>query len=390
MFKNIKIAVIYDWFDKWGGVERILQIFHQMLPQADFYTSYFDPAGAYWAKKFPLKTSFLQNLPSFIKKNRVLSLPFYPYVFESINFNQYHLVISITSSFAKGIITKPGTKHICYLLTPTRYLWLYPHLYLDNKIKKLLGSIVLEKLRNWDFIAAQRPDSIISISKTVAKRCKKYYKRNSQVVYPPFDFSYWKKLKLKSPKNQKQGLYRLWKEKLKPSYRENIRDFFLVVSRLEPYKKVDLVIKAFEKLPKENLIIVGKGSQWKKLQKLSSENIFFLNHINDQQLALLYQRAKALIIAQEEDFGYTALEGQFFGCPVIAYKKGGVTETIIEGKTGLFFLNQDYQSLQKAIENFHTISYNLKQSTVNHGGKNVIKYNRLRFKNEFFSKLKLL
>ena len=163
-----KIAVVYDWLDKWGGVERVLLTLHEMFPRAIFYTSYYNSEQAAWAKDLRIRTSFIQKLPDFIRGSRLISFPFYPYAFETFDFSDFNLVISVTSAFAKSIISKPGTRHICYLLTPMRYLWSHPKDYFANKFLNSLISPYLANLRNWDFIAAQRPDKIISISRTVS------------------------------------------------------------------------------------------------------------------------------------------------------------------------------------------------------------------------------
>lgn len=362
----MKTAIVYDWIDKWGGVERVLLTMAKMFPEADFYTSYYDPEAAPWAKNLKIKTSFIQQLPDFIKKNRVLSIPFYPYAFESFNFSDYDLAISVSSSFAKSIVTKPGTLHICYLLTPTRYFWLNTETYLDNPFKQL-GKIHLKKYQEWDYVAAQRPEHIISISKTVQQRVKKFYKRNSEVIYPPFDVEYWEKIK---------------QEALK--VRQKDSKFFIVVSRLEPYKKIDLVINVFNKL-KNRLVIVGKGTQMSKLKRLAGNNIEFISNLSDVELAKLYTSAEALIMPQEEEFGYVSLEAQILGCPVIAYKKGGATETILENKTGVFFDQQTVKSLANAVARFTKIEYNLRKSAIEYGKINVQKFSFQKFENMFKS-----
>lgn len=360
----MKTAIVYDWIDKWGGIERVLLTMAEMYPKADFFTSYFNPETAPWAKNLNIKTSFIQRLPNFVKKNRILSLPFYPYAFELFNFSNYDFVISVSSSFAKSIITKPNTLHICYLLTPTRYFWLDTETYLDNPLKQL-GKIRLEKYKEWDYAAAQRPDHIISISKAVEQRVKKFYKRNSKVIYPPFDVESWEKIQ---------------KETLKVRRKDS--KFFIVVSRLEPYKKVDLAINVFNKL-KDKLVIVGKGTQMSKLKRLAGNNIEFFSDLSDVELAKLYNNADALIMPQEEEFGYIALEAQFFGCPVIAYKKGGATETILENKTGVFFGQQTAKSLANAVARFIKIEYNLRKTTKEYGQENLERFSRKTFENMF-------
>ncbi|GAB4219069.1 MAG: glycosyltransferase family 4 protein [Candidatus Microgenomates bacterium] len=363
MLTNKKIAIVYDWFDKWGGVERILLILKKIFPQAVFFTSYFDKKKASWANKFNIKTSFLQNFPNFLRTSRILSIPFYPFVFETFDFSKYDLVISITSSFAKSVITHPKTKHICYLLTPTRFLWSHEKDYFKNK--NFFINNYLNYLKKWDLIVSKRPDKMISISKTVQKRCQKYYKIKSDLIYPPFDDEYWAKIKLK-----------IKKQKLKIKIKD--KNFFLIVSRLEPYKKIDFVIKAFNNL-NENLVIIGDGSQEKKLKKIANKNIIFFSRLTDEELAYFYLNAKTLIMPQNEDFGYVSLESQFFNCPVIAYKQGGALETVIENKTGIFFEKQNETSLIKTIERFNEIKYNLKKTISIYSSKNLERFSKEKF-----------
>jgi len=306
-----KIAIVYDWMDKWGGVERVLLTFHEMFPEADFFTSYFDNKKAGWARNLKIKTSFIQQIPNFIKQNRIFSVPFYPFAFESFDFREYDIVISVTSSYAKSIITQPKTKHICYLLTPTRFLWSHERDYFKNKLIKDLVDGYLYSLKEWDKIASQRPDKIITISETVKDRCKRYYGISSKVIYPPFDVDYWQEIKSKIQN---------YKSQINTKYKILNTRYFLIVSRLESYKKVDLVIKVFNKLNK-NLIVVGEGAEENYLKKISEKNINFLSKLSDQELGVLYSKAEALIMPQEEDFGYVSLEAQFFGCPVIFFRK---------------------------------------------------------------------
>ena len=354
-----RIAIVYDWMDSWGGVERMLLVLHEMFPEAQWYTSYVNREKAPWVTILPkIHTSFIQNLPSYIKTKRILSLPLYPSAFENIDLRGYDLVISVSSSFAKSVITHPGTKHICILLTPTRWLWSQEKNYMKEipalggmtfgkaEMTELFVRPFINHLKKWDFVASQRPDKIISISKAVADRCKTYYHRESEVLYPPFDYEYWRNIKSKN------------------SNRSRIlsNDYFLVVSRLEPYKKVDLVIETFRRFPKKRLIIVGTGTQFTKLKSIAGENIHFIQHATDAELGQLYADSQALIMPQEEDFGYVALEAQFFGCPVIAYGKGGSLETVVKGKTGLFFSQQSSQSLGDTVAQFERRKYNLGDS----------------------------
>ncbi len=326
----MRVALVYDWLDSWGGAERLLLNLAKIFPQAPVYTSLYRPKKASFAKNFPkIKTSFLQKF-SFLG-HRLLA-PLMPLAFESFNFDNFDLVISITSFAAKGLITKPGTKHLCYLLTPTRFLW-FPNLYQNQKIPRPIKNY----LKSWDKIAAQRPDKIIAISQTVQERCQKIYKRDCPVIYPPLDKKF------------------LFSNKRKKERKE--ADFFLVVSRLERQKRVDLAIKAFNDLGWP-LVIIGTGSQKKKLKKMAKKNVKFLGRVSDQELVNYYQQTQALIFPQEEDFGLVVLEALSQKTPIIAYRAGGAMETVQEGKTGLFFYPQNRAILKKTLLKYHKNDYN--------------------------------
>lgn len=344
----MKTAIVYDWMDSWGGVERMLLVLHEAFPHADWYTSFVDPEKANWIpdqiRNDKLKTSFMQKLPLFIKKNRIFSLPFFPFAFEGFNLSLYDLVISVTSSFAKGIITKPHTKHICILLTPTRWLWGGHDAYTGkfSHAKKILSAPLMSSMRTWDYLAAQRPDEIIAISQTVADRCRRYYQRPATVLYPPFHATYWADLVGKHHTHA-------------ASYQHG---YYLVVSRLVPYKKVDLAIDAFNKMPDKQLVIIGSGPLSTRLRARAGNTIQWYESVSDNELAQWYRHAKGLIVPQEEDFGYVALEAHACGCPVIAFGSGGLTEIVREGKTGRFFHEQTADALREAVEDFERSAYN--------------------------------
>ena len=265
-------------------------------------------------------------------------------------------MISITSEAAKGIVTKPKTFHLCYCLTPTRYLWSGYQDYFQNKAFRFLTKPIISYLRYWDRIASQRPDIYLAISKNIKKRIKKYYHRDSKVIYPPIDIQKWN-LPAESEREKKE-------------------DYFLVVSRLVKYKKVDLVIKVFNKLGLP-LKIVGIGNQERKLKRLARKNIEFLGQLTDKQLLGYYQKSQAVIFPQEEDFGLVPLEGQACGRPVIAYRKGGALETVIEGKTGLFFGSQTQKALIKVVRKFALIKFSPQACR-----QNAERFNQERFKRE--------
>ncbi|MBI1863408.1 glycosyltransferase [Candidatus Microgenomates bacterium] len=358
----MKTAVVYDWIDKSGGVERVLPVFAEMFPDADFYTSYYNPDTTPWAKHLKIKTSFIQKFPPGARASRIISLPFYKYAFESFDFTGYDLVISVTSSFAKGVLTKPETKHVCYLLTPTRYVWGQTADYVNPWLRFLVQPTIT-KLRKWDFIAAQRPNKLIAISELVARRAATYYRRDAPVIYPPFDLSRWDTLRTD---NADRDL--------------PIHDvgYYLFVGRLEPYKRIDLLINVFNKLHYP-LIIVGSGSQEFLLKRQAHENIVFISNISDQKLVEYYEKARALIMPQEEEFGYTAIEAQYVGTPVISYRQSGVAETIIEGKTGIFFENQTPADLYNAIARFEKIEYNIKSLSRKSGLEQVKRFEKQKF-----------
>ncbi len=345
--KKQKIAIVYDWVDKFGGVERLLLILHRMYPNAPLYTSIYDKRSARWARKIKVRTSFMQRLPRFITKRRIFSLPFFPLAFWSLDLSKYDTIISISSAFAKGVRTTKKQHHISIVLTPPRYLWSHVYSYLPSSFFRKNELLTLA-FRWWDHRTAQRPDTLLSISQRVQKRVKKYYSRNSELLYPPFDVKYWrsvqsavKKLRLPSP----------------PLYFIPSTPYYLVVSRLEPYKNIELVLETFKRL-NWTLVVVGTGTQERKLKYMASENVLFLKHLNDLQLGYLYTHARALIMPQDEDFGYISLEAQSFGCPVISYRNSGTAETIIDGKTGILFAKQSVSSLINAIERSNRMTYN--------------------------------
>ncbi len=365
----MKIAICYDRVNKWGGAERVLLTLHEMFPKAELFTSVYNSDKAFWANVFPkIHTSFIQNLP-FAKDNHEYYPVLMPAAFESFNFDEFDLVISVTSEAAKGIITKPGTKHICICLTPTRYLWSGYNHYFPNKIYKFLTSPVVSYLKKWDKVAAYRPDKLVAISTEVQKRIQKYYHRDSQIIFPPVDIAKFTSQKISSATNKR--------------YAYIPKDYFLVVSRLVPYKKVDLVVKTFNTISL-SLVVVGKGKQRAKLINMANKNIIFpeMEVTDDESLAWFYKHCKALIFPQDEDFGLTAVECQVFGKPVIAYKSGGALDTVLSGKTGIFFDQQNEKSLISALETFQKTKFNA----------TLISQNAKRFSKENFKKglLKLI
>lgn len=355
----MKIALVYDRVNKWGGAERVLLALHEIWPKAPLYTAVYNRATASWAKVFGVKSSFLQHLP-FAKSTHELYPMLTPLAFESFDFSSFDVVLSVTSAEAKGIITKSNTLHICYCLTPTRYLWSGYQDYLDepgmgvfNPLAQFLMKIFVPPLRSWDLKASKRPDFYLAISENVKGRIKRYYQRDSQVIYPPVDT-----------------------DKFRPGKGKSDEKYFLIVSRLVPYKKIDYAISAFNKLGWQ-LKIVGSGIDEKRLKSLAGNNIEFISSdLSDEKLCIYYQNCQALIFPQEEDFGLTPIEAQACGSPVIAYNGGGVKESVISGEIGELYNSQTEDSLITALKTFQKKQYS----------PSACRKNALRFSKEIFKK----
>lgn len=328
----MRVAIVHDDLVQWGGAERILLGLCELFPSAPIYTSILDNKNILIQQQFKDKkiiTSFLQNIPYSLKMYKIL-LPFYPLAFEQFDFSEFDLVISHTTRFAKSIITKPQTKHICYCHTPPRFLWHF------SGMKNFgVAEILLSKMRLYDQITANRVDSFLAGSKNAGRRIKRCYKADSKVVYPFIDLE-----RFKNTESFDGGYY-------------------LVISRLNKYKRVDLAVSACVELGIP-LKVVGNGPQLQALQKNCSQSnlVHFLGSVNERDLVTVIAGCKALIIPGIEDFGLTSLEAQALGKPVIALRRGGVLESVIEGKSGFFFEEQSVNSLKTAIQKINLIKIN--------------------------------
>lgn len=328
----MKVALTHDHLFQIGGAEKVLLEFTKIFPASPIYTLIHNK-NLLLPKNLKIVTSFIQNIPSGARHFKWF-LPLMGIAWERFDFSNYDLVISSSSAFSKGLILTPKTLHICYCHSPTRYLWSDTHQYIDELsqpllIKKVL-PFILNYLRMWDFASAQRVDKFIANSKFVAKRIKKYYRREATVIYPPIDVD----------------KYKIGTEQKK---------YYIIVSRLRPYKKVDLVIKAFNQLGLP-LFIVGSGEEENRLKKLAKSNIKFFGEVSEEMKINLLADALAFIHPQEEDFGIAAVEAMASGLPVIAYHGGGAMETVIDNETGKFFNEQCWENLADTI-----IKLNLKE-----------------------------
>ena len=332
----MKIALIHDWLPFMGGAERVLSDFIEIYPDAPVYTLLCNKSKMEEKiKNANIITSYLQKEGKEINNHRKL-FPFMPTAIESFDLNEYDVVLSSSSSVAKGVITNPAAVHICYCHSPMRYAWEFSHEYAGKmagkgKLKNKLLNYFLTFVRVWDYASAARVDYFIANSEHVAKRIKKHYKRDAVVINPPV----------------RCNLFNI----------SNVNgDYFLCVSRLQEYKRVDLAIQACNQLGVK-LKVIGTGPDEKKLKAIAGPTIEFLGRASDDVMKQCYAECRAFLFPGEEDFGITPLEAQASGRPVIAYGKGGSLETVIEGKTGTFFMEQTVNSLVKAMKRFEKMHF---------------------------------
>lgn len=321
----MKIALVHDDLVQWGGLERVLLGIAEIFPEAPIFTSLLNKKNKILLEKLKGKkviTSFFSNIPGAKSLYKPL-LPLYPLMFEQFDLSGFDVIISVTTRFAKSVIVKPHQTHICYCYTPPRFLWNFPSDPLPNILKPLLSLLRIE-----DRVSANRVDYWIAGSKVARERIKKVYRADSLVVPGFVDFE-----EIKNIDSWNGG-------------------YFLIIARLNNYKRVDLAVKVFNELKNLNLKIVGEGPRMASLLKEAGPNVEFLGRVSEDLRLNLLAGARALIVTCEEDFGLTPLEAQALGKPVIAYKKGGVLETVVEGKTGVFFEAQEAESLREAVENF--------------------------------------
>jgi len=329
----LKIAVVHDWLTTYAGAERVLEQILLLYPRADLYSLVdFMPEGERgFILNKKVRTSFIQKLP-FVKKKYRGYLPLMPLAIEQFDLSGYNVIISSSHAVAKGVLTDSNQLHICYCHTPVRYAWDLYYQYLresglEKGLKGKMAKMILHYIRIWDSTSASRVDCFIANSRYIAKRIRKIYGRDSTVIYPPVDVDGFQVYTGKE-------------------------DFYLTVSRMVPYKKIDLIVEAFSKMSDRRLVVIGDGPDFDKVKARSGRNIELLGYQPSEVLVDYMRRARAVVFAAEEDFGIVPVEAQACGTPVIAYGKGGVLETVIEGRTGMFFRNQSVESLIEAVEDF--------------------------------------
>ena len=330
----MKVAIVHDWLVNYGGAERVVEQMLALYPDADIYTLVYDKKkmASHFAPQ-KVHTSFVQKLPNASKLYTKL-LNFMPKAFESFDFSGYDLIIASSSSCAKGIITPPAVPYLAYIHSPMRYAW---DLYFDyyrasGRLTRFFMKRWMPALRQWDYISSQRIDTLVANSRYIARRIKKCWNRDAQVIHPPVDV-----------------------ERLSPNGNAP-EDFYVVFSRFVPYKRIDLAISACGQAGRK-LVVIGGGSQEKELKALAAryKDITFTGRISDDDVKGYLQRGRALIFCAEEDFGIIPVEAQACGRPVIAYGKGGARETVLDGKTGVFFDAQSTDALLAALQRFEQL-----------------------------------
>lgn len=381
----MKLALIYDRVNKFGGAERVLLALHEIFPDAPLFTAVYNPKTASWADVFIVKTTCLNKNPYFRTHHELLPL-LTPIAFAKLDLSDFDVIISVTSAEAKfagfagrdsrsAVSTNKShvhsSLHICYCLTPTRYLWSHRNFYEQQGISGKILKLFSKYLRTQDLKAVSQVDHFIAISKEVQNRIQKYYHRDSLLIYPPVETK-----NLPLSQSRRTNVF-------SPS-----TNFYLTVSRLVPYKRIDLAIKACNQLQR-HLVIIGTGSQLSDLRKIAGSTIAFKGNLTDEQVSSYYEKCQALIFPGEEDFGIVPVEAQSYGKPVIAYASGGALETVIDGKTGVLFDEQNPDSLAQAILKLEKLQKQAKIKALN-CKVNAHKFDEQIFKIQFKKTIKNL
>ena len=362
MEKNLKVALVHDWLVNYGGAEDVVSAILEIYPDADIYTLVHDKKkmkGRF--EKNKIFTSRLQKIP-FATRLYTKFLKFMPAAFEAFDFSAYDLVICSSSSCAKGVITPPSTAQVAYIHTPMRYAWdlFFDYQKRSGALTRFFMDRWMPAIRLWDYVSAQRIDALFANSKYIARRIKKFWNRDALVIYPPVNVGYFN-----------------------PTNNVAREDFYVFFSRLVPYKRADIAIDACAALGKK-LVVIGGGSEAKKLQELAKgkSGISFTGRISDEKVREYLQKCKALIFCAEEDFGIIPVQAQACGTPVIAFGKGGATESVLDKKTGVFFSEQTAASCAEAIKEFEKL-----EAAGNFDAKKIVAhaktFSRERFIKEF-------
>ena len=359
----MKKALIHDWFSTYAGAEKCVESFTNIWDDFEIYSLIDFLSGTDRDKILKGKhahTSFIQKLP-FAKDKYRNYLPLFPLAIEQFDLSDYDVVLSSSHAVAKGVLTHSNQLHIAYVHTPIRYAWDLYHQYLresglDRGLKGMLAKYFLHKIRLWDASTANRVDHYVANSRYIARRIKKTYGKPSDVIYPPVDVD-------------------------KFTLREAKEEFYLTASRMVPYKKIDLIVEAFSQMDKK-LLVIGDGPDMAKIKSKAGKNVELLGFADDETMADLMGRAQAFVFAAEEDFGITPVEAQACGTPVICFGRGGARETVLDGESGLYFMEQNTKELLAAVAKFEQNYDKFEPTKIR---ENSLKFSRARFEAEIKS-----
>ncbi len=332
----MKLALVHDWLNQIGGAEDVLDALAAHYPQSPIYTSIYAPQTMPERyRSWDIRTLWINKLPAIQRRHQVY-LPLYPLAWNHLSFSEYDVILSNKSGFCHGFQFDSRALHICYCLAPTRYVWQLDNYLAGEDLAPLAAKLVrplAALLRRWDYAAAQRVSHFVAISSAIKARIRRYYKRESEVIFPPVDTA-----------------------RFQPAPRAAVEDYFLIVSRLAPYKRIDLAVRAATELGVP-LKIAGSGRDLERLRALAGDNVEFLGYVADDALPRLMAKCKALLFPGLEDFGITPVQAQAAGRPVIAYQGGGALDTVLPGRTGEFFSEPAVDSLKSVLLRFEAGAY---------------------------------
>lgn len=361
--EEIDVGVVHDWLPVYAGAERVLEQIISVYPDSSLYSliDFVPEEQRDFLQGKDVQTSFIQRLPFARSKYRYY-LPLAPLAIEQFNLTDHDIVLSSSYAVAKGVLTRADQMHISYVHSPARYAWDLQFEYLRQKgltwgVRSILARLVLHYIRFFDRMSADRVDVFLANSQHVARRIWKTYRRPAHVIYPPVD----------------TDSFELHEEK---------DDYYLTMSRLVAYKRIDLVVKAFSEMPDKQLFVIGDGPEFERIQDLAGPNVSLLGYQPDDAVKYYMERARAFVFAGEEDFGITPVEAQACGTPVIAYGTGGVVETTVPGETGLFFEEQDVGSIIQAVRRFERHADAFQPERIR---RNAERFSRDRFRQELSS-----